>query len=196
MSYLGLCCPFLWSSSSVLFFFPVKKKVPVKTVFFRFLDFFTGKKWFSRTLFSVFFTHTFFFHGHYFCIFSRVEYFVSRAEFSFFFHGLVFFSLAQVLLSIFIKIVTIINTWSWNWMYWYISQTQLWFFSRTLFRLSRAHFFQIFTGKKFIFTDTNSQNFHGHFCFFTGTFVDFFHGWNSDFHGGKNNTEQGRMIVI
>ena len=95
-----------------VFFFPVKKKkVPVKTNFFGFLDFFTGGKCFSRTLFSVFFTHTFFFHGHNFCIFSRVEYFVSRGVF-FFLHRLVFFLRALVLLSILIKIVTSINTWS------------------------------------------------------------------------------------
>ena len=61
-------------------------------------------------------------------------------------------------------------------------------FSRTLFGLSRAHFFQFFTGKKFSFTDTNSRKFHGHFQFFTGTFFDFFHGWNSDFHGEKKIT--------
>ena len=169
----------------MLLFFPVKKKSAREKCFFPFFGFFHGQK--------VFFTHTFFcfFHAHFFFSRALFLYFFTGRIFRFtgriffFFHGLVFFSLAQVLLSIFIKIVTIINTWSWNWMYWYISQTQLWFFSRTLFRLSRAHVFQIFTGKKFIFTDTNSQNFHGHFCFFTGTFVDFFHGWNSDFQGEK-----------
>ena len=60
-------------------------------------------------------------------------------------------------------------------------------FSRTLFGLSRAHFFQFFTGKKFSFTDTNSRKFHGHFQFFTGTFFDFFRGWNSDFQGKKKH---------
>ena len=54
--------------------------MPVKTYFDVFPDFFTGGKNFSRTLFSVFFTPTLFFHGHSFFIFSRAEYFVSRGE--------------------------------------------------------------------------------------------------------------------
>ena len=173
---------------TVFFFSREKKKCPWKPFLLVFWIFSRAESVFHAHFF-LFFSRTLFFSRALFLYFftGRIFRFTGRIFF-FFFHGLVFFSLAQVLLSIFIKIVTIINTWSWNWMYWYISQTQLWFFSRTLFRLSRAHFFQIFTGKKFSFTDTNSQNFHGHFCFFTGTFVDFFHGWNSDFHGEKNNT--------
>ena len=56
-----------------MFFFPWKKKVPVKAIFGHFFDFFTGKKTISRPLFALFysfFTPTFSF---------------SRAFFSFFF---------------------------------------------------------------------------------------------------------------
>ena len=62
------------------FFFPLKKKVPVKAVFCHFFDFFTGKKTISRPLFglfSSFFTPTFFFTGIFF-IFFRFFSFFSR----------------------------------------------------------------------------------------------------------------------
>ena len=80
------------TSSSVLLFFPVKKKSARENCFFSFFGFFHGQKvFFTHTFFCFFHAH-FFFHGHNFCIFSRVEYFVSRGVFFFtqvgvFFYG-------------------------------------------------------------------------------------------------------------
>ena len=75
----------------------MKKKVPVKTYFFGFLDFFTDGKCFSRTLFSVFFhVHEFEFHGQNLMknftgtfLFSRALFDVFSGFFTgiFFFHG-------------------------------------------------------------------------------------------------------------
>ena len=78
-------------------------------------------------------------------------------------------------------------------MYWYNSQTQLWIFSRTLFGLSRAHFFQFFTGTEFSFTDTNSRKF-SRALFFHGHFFWFFSRVELRFSREKKTLPRGEVI--
>ena len=143
----------------MFFFLHVKKKVPVKSFFGLFLDFFTGKYLFSRPLFGqilTFFTPTFVFHGHFFGFFhgeqmsfhgqklcSYTENFiVLTGIFCIFFHGHHFDFHGHSFRKIF---------------------TGSFLFSRALF----GGFSGIFTGTFF---------FHGH------NFV-FFHGQEMFFHG-------------
>ena len=175
----------MWISASCIqcyFFSPWKKKVPVKTVFFRFLDFFTGKKCFSRTLFSVFFTHTFFFHGHDFCIFSRVEYFVSRAEFSFFSRVGVFFTGTNKITKEYFLTPTKIEC--------------IDIFLKHNYDFFHAHFFDFhghiffkFSRAKNLFSRTQTHKiFTATFVFSRALLLIFFTGGTPIFTGKKNNT--------
>ena len=58
--------------AAILFFFPWKLKVPVKTNIVVFPDFFTGGIFFSRTHFSFFSRPLFFLHGPYFGVFFTI----------------------------------------------------------------------------------------------------------------------------
>ena len=138
--------------------------MPVKTIFLVFLGFFTGGKCFSRTLFSVSFTPTFFFHGHSFYIFSRVEDFVSRGEFRFFFTGWgLFFSRAPFLFCILIKIVISIKTDIFlKHNYEFFHAHYLHFHGHIVLNFSRT--------QNFVSRTEIQENFHGQFFFFHGHF--------------------------
>ena len=145
-------CFYSHTSPQCFFFYPWKKKVPVKSFFGLFFDFFTGKNLFSRPLFGqilTFFTPTFVFHGHFFGFFHGEQ--MS-------FHGQKLCSYTEnfiVLTGIFCI-----------------------FFHGHHFDFHGHTFRKIFTGS-FLFSRALFEGFSGIFTgiyFFTGTNFYFFHG--------------------
>ena len=123
-----------------------EKKSARENPFWHFCHFFTSRKTFSRTLFSVFFTPTYFFHGHSFVFLFFTGKKNGLTGRNFFFPRVDIFLVKRKFLSP--KRQNSFLYPLWNWIQWYISQNEWSFFTHN-FKLSRAHFAKIFHGHKF-----------------------------------------------
>ena len=145
--------------------------MPVKTLFGIFVIFFTSRKTFSRTLFSVFFTPTYFFHGHSFVFLFFTGKKNGLTGRNFFFPRVGIFLVKRKFLSP--KRQNSFFYPLWNWIQWYISQNEWSFFTHN-FKLSRAHFVKFFTGTNFSFTDGISHKISRALFFSRTLFLIFF----------------------
>ena len=77
----------------------------------------------------------------------------------------------------------------WNWIYWYISQTQLWIFHAHFLDFHGHIFFNFSRAQNLVSRTQTHENFHGHLFFSRALFMIFFPG-GTPILTGKKNTDQ------